>query len=265
MAIPSGKIEYSLGENSVTGSGFSITTAELKVALAGPVSEIVFDTKGKTVVKELLEGLAETEFDKTQIEEILLNSKTPENWRVGEAIAEAYLVEQYNCFFPWPDSRDERKTGSSLPGADLVGFQNIGKDDYFAFGEVKTSEEEAYPPSLVYGRTGLKKQLEDLKDNLQIKDDLIIYLCHRAVNSEWQFRFQNAARKYIRNKNNVKIFGVLIRDVKPNEDDLKARIESLSRNRKPEMQIKLFALYLPQNSIKTLGYNIMNNNSGGYE
>ena len=265
MTKPSGKIEYILGENSVTGCGFSITAAELKVALSGPVSEIVFDTKGKTTVKELLEGLAETEFDKTQIEEILLNSKTPENWRVGEAIAEAYLVEQYNCFFPWPDSRDERKTGSSLPGADLVGFQTIDKDEYFAFGEVKTSSEAIFPPNVVYGRTGLTKQLEDLKDNLQIKDDLVIYLCHRAVNSEWQFRFKNAAKKYIRNKNNVKIFGVLVRDVQPNEDDLKARVENLSMDKKPEMQIKLFALYLPPNSIKTLSYDIMNNNSGGIE
>ncbi len=265
MSMPEGKIEYNLGEHPVSGCGFSISEAELEVALKGPVSEIVFDKTGKTVVKDLLEGLAETEFEKKQIEEILLNSKAPENWRVGEAMAEAYLVDQNNCFFPWPDGRDERKSGSSLPGADLVGFQAIGAEQYFAFGEVKTSEEETFPPGAVYGRTGLKKQLEDLKESLKIKDDLVVYLCHRAVNSEWQLCYQDAAKKYIQNRNNVKIFGVLVRDVQPNQDDLRTRINSLSQNPKSGMQIKLFAIYLPQNSIQSFSDRVMNNDSGGNE
>lgn len=265
MGMPEGKIEYSLGENPVSGCGFSISEAELEAALKGPVSEIVFDKTGKTIVKDLLEGLAETEFDKKQIEEILLNSKSPENWRVGEAMAEAYLVEQNNCFFPWPDGRDERKSGSSLPGADLVGFQTIGIENYFAFGEVKTSEEETYPPGAIYGRTGLKKQLEDLKESLKIKNDLVIYLCHRAVNSDWKLCFDDAAKKYIQDKNNVKIFGVLVRDVQPHHGDLETRVNSLSKDPKANMQIKLFAMYLPQNSIQSLSDRVVNDDSGGSE
>lgn len=263
MDMSEGKIEYTLGVQPVTGCGFSISEKELESALNGPVSEIVFDKSGNAIVKDLLEGLAETEFDKKQIEEILLNPKLPENWRVGEAVAEAYLIEQHDCYFPWPDGRDERKTGSSLPGADLVGFQSSGAEEYFAFGEVKTSTEKEYPPSAMYGRTGLKQQLEDLKDNLNIKDDLVIYLCHRAVNSDWKLRFENAAKNYIKNRNNVRVFGVLIRDVKPDEKDLKVRVDKLAKTPKQDMLIKLFAMYLPLNSIPTLNSKVSNQSSRG--
>jgi hypothetical protein len=78
------------------------------------------------------------------------NQKVPEEWRVGEALAEAYLVAHRTCKFPWPDGRDARKAGSSLPGADLVGFQQHGGTDRFAFGEVKTSGEIRYPPGAMY-------------------------------------------------------------------------------------------------------------------
>lgn len=131
MTIAIGTIEYQLGTAPVTGCGFSYSADELDTALSGSVAEVVYDDSGKADIEALLAGLAETNFEKGAVERILSDTKPPEDWRVGEALAEAYLSHQKNCFFPWPDGRDERKSGSSLPGADLVGFQSNDTDDFF--------------------------------------------------------------------------------------------------------------------------------------
>jgi hypothetical protein len=176
MSLATGRVEYTLGTAPVTGCDLSWTTEELDAALEGSVAEVVFDDTGIAGLTALLEGIPDTEFDPFEIRRILANRKVPENWRVGEALAEAYLVDHRFCNFPWPDERDERKSGSSLPGADLVGFQRDGETARFAFGEVKTSSEAKYPPGAMHGRTGLKQQLEDLRDEVSIRDDLVKYL-----------------------------------------------------------------------------------------
>ncbi|MCP4576526.1 MAG: hypothetical protein GY846_09615, partial [Deltaproteobacteria bacterium] len=245
MSIATGTFEYTLGTFPVSGCGFSWVTDELNTTLEGPVSDVVFDDSGKTDISILLSGVAETDFEKSQVERILANTKKPENWRVGEALAESYLVHQRDCFFPWPDGRDERKTGSSLPGADLVGFQKEENEAFFAFGEVKTSAEPNYPPGAIYGRTGLKRQLEDLKDSTSIKDDLVKYLGYRASAATWKIQYQGAAKKYIKSKTNVRVFGFLIRDVEPHQDDLRVRVAKLAKNAPSDMKIELLAVYLP--------------------
>ena len=77
-------------------------------------------------------------------------------WR---AIAEAYLTE-HRDFCSLAGWRDERKSGSSLPGADLVGFNRMNRATGFV-SRVKTSGEAKYAPVRLW-RTGLKQQLEDL-------------------------------------------------------------------------------------------------------
>jgi hypothetical protein len=263
MPVAIGTIEYQIGTAPVTGCGFSFSVTELDTALFGPVAKVVYDDSGKADIEALLAGLAETDFEKGAVERILSEKKPPEDWRVGEALAESYLVHQKNCFFPWPDGRDERKNGSSLPGADLVGFQSNDVDIFFAFGEVKTSTENKYPPGAMHGRTGFKQQLEDLKDDVKIKDDLVLYLGHRAIASSWKSRYQNAARNYIKSKTNVRIFGLLVRDVKPNQDDLRARVNKLAKEQHAGMVIELLALYLPQNSIGQLSNRVVNSRDGG--
>ena len=263
MSIASGTDQYRLGATPVTGRGFSYSESELEAALTGPVAKVVFDDSGKTDVKALIVDLAETDFEKGEIERILADDKLPENWRVGEALAESYLVHQRNCFFPWPDGRDERKTGSSLPGADLVGFQSNDGSVYFAFGEVKTSTENKHPPGTMHGRTGLKQQLEDLKDDVKIKDDLVKYLGYRALNSSWKLRYQNATKNYLRSKTNVRVFGFLVRDVKPDEDDLRVRVNKLAQHQLPNMVIELLAVYLPENSIASLSAKVVRSRNGG--
>lgn len=259
--IATGNKEYEHGNPPVTGYGFSWTEEELNIALAES-AKVVFDDSGRADISSLLSGLAETDFEKSQVERILSDTKPPEDWRVGEALAESYLVYHKDCYFPWPDGRDERKTGSSLPGADLVGFEKDGEEDFFAFGEVKTSSENSYPPGTMHGRTGLKKQIEDLKDKA-IKDDLVRYLAHRAITASWKNRYINAAKKYIKSNTNVRIFGILIRDVRPSKDDLRARVDKLSHNAHTDMIIELLSIYLPAGSISALSLKVMNCRTGG--
>ena len=192
MTMALGTLEYSLGAAPVTGCGISWTTNELNAALAGPVAEVIFDDAEKADLAALLAGLPETEFDQTTIRGVLAISRAPEDWRVGEALEESYLVHHRRCHFPWPDGRDERKSGSSLPGADLVGFQNDGETDRFAFGEVKTSSEKQYPPGAMHGPKGLKQQLEDLRDKEPIRRDLVKYLGYRATNASWKGQMERA-------------------------------------------------------------------------
>ena len=186
-----------------------------------------------------------------------------EDWRVGEAIAEAYLTDHRSCRFPWPDGRDERKGGSSLPGADLVGFGIDRDGDCFAFGEVKTSREGRYPPGTMHGRTGLKRQLEDLRDSDAIRDDRVRYLAHRAGSASWRARFQRAVVRYLGNSSDVQLYGVLVRDVEPHKDDLRLRVDELRAGCPEGTCIELLALYLPQESLDGIGEEIVSRRSKG--
>lgn len=254
---------YTLGTPPVTGSGLGVLSNDLDAALSGPVAAVVFDDAGNEEIAALLGSVADTEFSRSNLDVLLNNDRQPEDWRVGEALAECYLTECKDCHFPWPDGRDERKRGSSLPGADLVGFHRDGQVDRFAFGEVKTSAENAYPPSAAYGRHGLKQQLEDLRDRREIRDDLVKYLAHRATYATWRIRYQSAASVYLRDPSEVRIFGVLVRDVPPHQDDLRARVNRLARDCPASTIIELLALYLPQDRIATLGTLVMTSRQDG--
>ena len=261
MSISQGKIEYRLGTHPTTGCGFSYSDDELNRALAGKVKDIVFDTEGQ---KQITNILAETGFSNNEIKKNLAPFITiPENWRVGEGIAECYLSEHRQCFFPWPDSRDERKIGSSLPGADLVGFQTIGNDIYFAYGEVKTSNEAKYPPGVMVGRSGLQSQIEDLKDSDITKRTLMNYLALRCKGQCWEGTFRKAAQNFLNCSQNIRIFGFLIRDVEPNNKDLENRINNLAEHQYPETHIEFIALYLPNQSISQLSNKVMQYQNGG--
>lgn len=258
-----GTVQYSLGTSPVTGLGVALSDEELDSSLAGPVAALVFDDEGKADIDSLLAGLPETEFDQELIRGTFSDSGEPEDWRVGEALAESYLVHNKDCTFPWPDGRDERKSGSSLPGADLVGFHNDGESDRFAFGEIKTSSDKNYPPGAMYGQTGLKQQLEDLRNSNTIRQDLVKYLGHRAINATWKTQFQNAAAKFLKDSNDVRVFGVMIRDVAPHEDDLRVRVTKLGTDCPESMEMQLFAIYIPQDSIATLSEKVVQSRTGG--
>jgi hypothetical protein len=248
---------YTLGAHPVTGAGLGVAAGDLEAALAGPVAAVVFDDAGRDEIQTLLGGLADTDFAKENLERLLSGEKEPEDWRVGEALAEFFLTENRACYFPWPDGRDERKRGSSLPGADLVGFQRDEDVDRFAFGEVKTSAENSHPPGAAYGRHGLKQQLEDLRDRRTVRDDLVKYLGHRAAHASWRDRYRSAAAVYLRDTNAVRIFGILVRDVTPHQDDLRALVTALGQNCPGSTVIELLGIYLPQGRIATLATQVI--------
>lgn len=201
--ISAGAACYRHGTHPSIGTGQSWTAEELDAAIRGQVSALVFDDPGKKAIEELLTGVVETDFEREQLTQALDPPNVIEDWRVGEAIAEAYLTEHRDCVFPWSDGRDERKSGSSLPGADLVGIHQDEQGEQLVFGEVKTSKEAKYPPGAVHGRTGLKQQMEDLRDQVAIRNDLFLYLGHRARNAPWRKSFVNASKRYLNNPSDI--------------------------------------------------------------
>lgn len=263
MTVAPGIVTFTLSGSLAIGSGRVWTEGDLSHALTDRVAAIVYDEAGNNALVELLTALSDTDFDGSSIQQIFAAPPDVENWRVGEALAECYLVDHRACFFPWPDDRDQRKAGSSLPGADLVGFHPHNDSDRFAFGEVKTSSEVAYPPKLMYGSCGLKAQMEDLRDRREVRHELLKYLGYRAPGTTWQPRFKSAASRYLKNDSDVQVFGVLIRDVSPHVDDLKARVTRLDDGCPAAMNIELLALYLPSASISSLSKRAKSVRSGG--
>lgn len=253
MTVAAGRIIYTQGDDPCSGVGLEWSSEELNAAMEGRVAAVLFDDEGRADVEEILTGLAETEFAQEGLRSVLADPDDIEDWRVGEAIAETYLTDHRSCYFPWPDGRDERKSGSSLPGADLVGLGTDADGDCLAFGEVKTSSESEYPPSAMYGRTGLKRQLEDLRDREDLRDDLLKYLVHRAKQALWRERLEHAAMRYLRNKSDVQLYGFLVRDVEPNQDDLKVRVHRLAMECPAGTRVELLALYLPEGRIDGIG------------
>lgn len=257
MISPAVTLHYRLGAIPVTGVGLGLPVDQLDRQLAGPVGALVFDDAGVHNLGELLDGLADTEFSRENLDALLADTSAPEDWRVGEALVEHYLSENHDCFFPWPDGRDERKRGSSLPGADLVGFQHKDGRERFVFGEVKTSSHTSYPPGAVYGRHGLKQQMEDLRNRREIRDGLVRYLGHRASGAAWRERYQAAAAVYLNDTCEVRLFGVLVRDVPPREDDLRVLVNTLTEACPDAMTIGLIAIYLPAGSITNLSAKVV--------
>ena len=262
MTIGAGKVVYNIGEAPCLGVGLRWSDGELNAAMEGPLSAVLFDDEGKANIEGILAGVSETNFAQEGLRRVLEDSDEVEDWRVGEAIAEAYLTVHRSCSFPWPDGWDERKSGSSLPGADLVGFGSDDNGDCLAFGEVKTSSHPSYPPRAMYGRTGLKQQLEDLRDSQAIRDDLLKYLGHRAGSASWRARFKRAASRYLQNTTDVQLYGFLVRDVEPHQNDLKARVNGLSSGSEEGTWIELLALYLPHECLDGIGEAMVQRRSG---
>lgn len=262
MTVAAGIIVYDHAKPPCSGVGLQWSNEELDTALNDQVAAVLFDDEGTANIEEVLAGLVETDFALDGLRRILKAPSQVEDWRVGEAIAEVYLTGHRSCSFPWPDGWDERKRRSSLPGADLVGFRVDDSGECFAFGEVKTSSEHSYPPSAMYGRTGLKQQLEDLRDDVVIRDDLVKYLGQRSKFSSWRDRFRQAASRYLQNSSDIQLYGYLVRDVDPDENDLRARVKKLGTTCPDGTRIELLALYLPQGSLDSIGERLISERDG---
>lgn len=252
MTFGPGTAVYSCNHASIVAEGRSVSDAELEAGIDSTVGTILRDVTGTMSLRRLLDGVPATEFAANELERVLQPQTALEDWRVGEAIAEAYLTDNKGCEFPWPSGRDLRNPVASPAGADLVGFRTAKDKTRFVFGEVKTSGEEKWPPGVMVGRSGITKQLEGLRDNASTKDALVKYLGHRAEGASWLNKWKEATRHYLQASTDVELHGVLIRDVDPKAADLDGRAEHLSKTCPTATSIALIALYLPKSSIKNL-------------
>ena len=160
-------------------------------------------------------------------------------------------------------SRDARRSRASLPSADLVGFTAGKTGERFLFGEIKTSSQASYPPGVIYGSAGLRHQLEELQDSVSVREVLVRYLAVRAEHAPWRDRFLGAARRYLADRSDVRLYGVLIRDVPPDSLDLQASVSLLANNCSGTMQVELLGIYLPEGRIDRLPEDVMPVSRGG--
>lgn len=256
MSVPIGKSVYQLGDHNCTGHGLVWSMNEFDVAMDA-VAEILFDVSELADIAKSISDAEDAGFVADELRRVLSIHTPVEDWRVGEAIAEAYLTSHRSCVFPWATNRDIRKRGSSLPGADLVGFSNDHGGYCFAFGEVKTSSENRHPPRAMHGPTGLRTQIEDLRDEDSSRAMLVQYLAYRVLNTTWQDRFKAAVNRYLNDSTDVCLFGVLVRDVHPHPNDLKACVDALAEDGNERTVIDVLALYLPTNCIEGIGTTIL--------
>lgn len=256
MAIAAGTEVYKVDHLRVIARGRSHSDSERDDALTGDVRSLIQDDAGIERAKSVTAGLSLTGFQSTNLLAVLSEGSAPKDWEVGEAYGEAYLVEHHQCHFPWSDRWDERKDKSSLPGSDMVGFQEISsaksKSYRFAFGEVKTSTDGKYPPGVMYGKEGLKQQMEDLRDRQDIRNTLVRYVAMRAVAADWGDKFKIAMCRFLQESTDVAVYGILVRDVPPDARDLRTRAENLGAVHPASMHIELLAIYLPLGSIALL-------------
>lgn len=247
--MPIGNEVYNVDNLSLLGRGLEYTEEHYNHAIKCVVP-ILKDTRGIAELNAQLSDLAATEFSNKNLERLLTVSSDYEDWRVGEAMAEAYLTDHLNCEFPWPGGRDLKNPNSSPTGCDLVGFQEKNSSIRFAFGEVKTSSQDQYPPTVVSSRHGLAEQIESLRKDTRIKDALVRYLGFHSVNTTWVDKYKAAAAEYLNDDCNISLFGFLIRDVPSNLLDLRAKARKLSLDCPSNTSIELRALYIPLDKIK---------------
>jgi hypothetical protein len=180
------------------------------------------------------------------IEQLICSEPLPQPWEVGEALAECLLQERHHSIWPWNSGRDRRTPKASLPGADLVGFYEVSGGATFLFGEVKTSNDRETPPQVLYGRSGMIAQLENLATRIDIHYSLIKWLRPRCRGTPFWPLYQNAMQRYAAsNGKDFLLVGCLMRDTPPDERDLGGRGRALARIVENPSIARLHAWYLP--------------------
>jgi hypothetical protein len=192
-----------------------------------------------------------TEFEKRTLEEIFtINPDKIPKWRIGEALGEFFLQEHFKIRFWHNQLRDLRNPDCSPGGADLLGFVGVDQEIIFVFGETKTSEDENSPPQVLYGRTGLRRQIVELRNNERKRNSLIRYLAFKVkplpVNVPFRKDFDSALETYIKSgKKRMHIMGLLVRDTECNENDLRPLFENYEHDVDEPVILTLIGLYIP--------------------
>ena len=230
-------------------TGLTITPDELNGAMETS-RERALDLSHAEATSERLRGLAETGLQSAFVE-AFLDEAGPgtddlQPWQVGEAVAEVVLEAERGARFPWNMRRDERVPRASLPGADLVGFIVEGADVYLLFGEVKSSSDGDSPPNVLYGKSGMIRQLENVVGNAKVCRHLIDWLSARCVEGESAVMFDAALARWVRSQGaDIRTVGCLMRDLEPRASDVEGRARSLGPKMVAPGYTELIACYLP--------------------
>jgi hypothetical protein len=146
--MPKGISQFTIGASPCLGIGYSITKKDIENALKGKVYENHHSTDDLENLRFEL-NLEDTGFGDAELNETFTSFNGLEPWRIGESFAESWLEVHRQCLFPWKTQFDIRSLKASLPGVDMVGITNRGNEQYFAFGEVKTSSDSNNPPGVM--------------------------------------------------------------------------------------------------------------------
>jgi len=116
----------------------------------------------------------------------------------------------------------------------------------------KSSNDKSTPPQVLYGRSGMIKQLEDLKSSSDTRSALIRWLgfkVYKLSESDlFKIDYKKALKAYLSSHaRRVKLIGVLVRDTEPTVKDLRARYKALATNLDKMMNLELAAFYISVN------------------
>jgi hypothetical protein len=249
MSLPHTELKYENHHKGVSWRGVSfVEEEEFTTFLRNDVADRLNDTSEYEKFQHFLKGLELTGLGIENLENVLrVQPREERDWAIGESIAEIYLLESDQIIFPWNMERDKRNIKGSLPGADIIGFFPLGDEYRFALGEVKSSSEQKYPPQVMSGRNGhLGHQINNLAHNLETIHTIFRWLFVRCKGNKFEKMFQKSLIHYFNSGNKgVSLYGILIRDTPPNEDDLNRRGTQLGESILDPTSCDLKAIYLP--------------------
>ncbi|WP_461641116.1 hypothetical protein [Labilibaculum euxinus] len=240
--------------NSRGYHGISFSDTNFTQILRGSVNNSLLDSEVQHDRLSELTGLLETGFSQSDnlIADIqALENAEPEDlraWRIGEAVAEVVLEENFQCRFHWNELRDARNPNGNKTGADLVGFIECEGSVLFLFGEVKTSSEISNrPPQVMTKSDGIENQLKDLYKNRNKRQILITYLKSKTLvlpdTAPFKTDYNLALHSYYSNSQNYQLIGVLVRDIEADHRDVSTSFNRIKTTILNPIGLKLIALY----------------------
>ena len=251
---------YQNNESSYRGyEGIQVDINEGEEFLATAVTENLVDIEEKQRfqidLEELKSSIEQTGFDVP--EELLIDIQALNNpesadtrtWRIGESIAEVILEKENGARFYWNELRDARNPHGNKTGADLVGFIETNGEVLFLFGETKTSSEQKRPPQVMTKSDGMENQLRDIYSNSKKQKTLIQYLASKTRNLAPTDPFRSDLSKALKNYYQpvdckYQLFGVLLRDIEPDEEDLSHSYARLKTDILEPAGLQLLAVYM---------------------
>ena len=214
-------------------SGFVLHADEDIEALAVKLKDILTDVDTTNTLLVNFETIGLTGFSTDQLTGIVdlnLPSGHFKKWRIGEALAQVLLEENYSCLIPFSKEANTTNHNTSNTGIDIIGMTTDNNGAMLLlFAEVKTSSEEAYPPQIVHSSKALSltNQLKDIIKNKKKRNEHMRYLAKEfgSVHPLIE-QFAQAARSYIET-DEYAVYGLVVRDTAPNKNDLEKTSDAL--------------------------------------